>query len=58
MVFDHVVNHNGIYYAAGEDVPVEQKTEKPSAPFVSADKDEMPKVETKKRGRPAKANKE
>lgn len=56
MVFDHVVNHNGIYYAAGEDVPVEQKTEKTSAPFVSADKDEMPK--TKKRGRPAKANKE
>ena len=54
MVFDHVVNHNGIYYAAGEDVPVEQKTEKTSAPFVSADKDEMPKVETKKRGRPAK----
>lgn len=54
MVFDHVVNHNGIYYAAGEDVPVEQRTEKPSAPFASADKDEMPKVETKKRGRPAK----
>lgn len=55
MVFDHVVNHNGIYYAAGEDVPVEQRTEKPSAPFVSADKDEMPKVESKKRGRPARA---
>lgn len=55
MVFDHVVNHNGIYYAAGEDVPAEQETKKPSAPFVSAEKDEMPKVETKKRGRPARA---
>lgn len=55
MVFDHVVNHDGIYYAAGEDVPVEQETKKPSAPFVSAEKDEMPKVETKKRGRPARA---
>lgn len=54
MVFDHVVNHNGIYYAAGEDVPVEQKTEKPSAPFVSPKADDVPKKETKKRGRPAK----
>lgn len=57
MVFDHVVNHNGIYYAAGEDVPVEQETKKPSAPFVSAEKEVVPR-ETKKRGRPAKANKE
>ena len=22
--FDHVVNHNGVYYAAGEEVPIEE----------------------------------
>ena len=54
MVFDHVVKHNGIYYAAGEDVPMGQETKKPSAPFVSPKVDDMPKEETKRRGRPAK----
>lgn len=56
MVFDHIVKHNGTYYAAGEDVPMEQKTKKPSAPFVSPKvEEEVPKEETKRRGRPAKA---
>lgn len=55
MVFNHVVKYGGVYYKAGEEVPMEQETKKPSAPFVSAEKDEMPKVETKKRGRPARA---
>ena len=54
MRFNHTVKYGGVYYKAGEEVPMEQETKKPSAPFVSADKDEMPKVETKKRGRPAK----
>lgn len=55
MVFDHIVKYNGTYYAAGEDVPMEQETKKPSAPFVSPKTDDVPKEETKKRGRPAKA---
>lgn len=54
MVFDHIVKYNGTYYAAGEDVPMEQETKKPSAPFVSPKTDDVPKEETKKRGRPAK----
>lgn len=58
MRFNHTVKYGGVYYKAGEEVPMERETKKPSAPFASADKDEMPKVETKKRGRPAKANKE
>lgn len=52
MRFNHTVKYGGVYYKAGEEVPMEQRTEKPSAPFVSVDKDEIPK--TKKRGRPAK----
>lgn len=55
MVFDHIVKYNGTYYAAGEDVPMEQETKKPSAPFVSPKNDDVPKEETKRRGRPAKA---
>lgn len=55
MVFDHIVKYNGTYYAAGEDVPMEQETKKTSAPFVSPQTDDVPKEETKKRGRPAKA---
>lgn len=55
MVFDHIVKYNGTYYAAGEDVPMEQETKKPSAPFVSPKADDVPKEETKRRGRPAKA---
>lgn len=52
MVFDHIVKYNGTYYAAGEDVPMEQETKKSSAPFTfNADK-EVPKEETKRRGRP------
>ena len=54
MVFDHVVKHNGTYYSAGEDVPMGQETMKSSAPFVSPKTDDVPKEETKKRGRPAK----
>lgn len=48
MVFDHVVNHNGIYYKAGENVPMEQEKKKPSAPSFS---EEFPKETTKRRGR-------
>lgn len=25
MKFDHAVNHNGVYYKAGEEVPIEEK---------------------------------
>lgn len=55
MVFDHIVKHNGTYYAAGEDVPMEQETKKPSAPFAFTADNDAPKEETKRRGRPAKA---
>lgn len=54
MVFDHIVKYNGTYYAAGEDVPMGQETKKSSAPFVSSKTDDVPKEETKRRGRPAK----
>lgn len=53
MRFNHTVKYGGVYYKAGEEVPMEQETKKPSAPFVSAEKEVVPK-ETKKRGRPAK----
>lgn len=26
MKFDHVVNHNGIYYAAGDEVPIKEES--------------------------------
>ena len=29
MVFDHMIKFEGIYYAAGEDVPMEEKIEIP-----------------------------
>ena len=54
MRFNHTVKYGGVYYKAGEEVPMEQETKKPSAPFVSPKADDVPKKETKKRGRPAK----
>lgn len=29
MVFDHMIKFGGIYYAAGEDVPMEEKNDAP-----------------------------
>lgn len=49
MKFGYMVKHNGKYYAAGEDVPVEQENKNP-APAVP----EKPKAEEpapKRRGR-------
>ena len=49
MKFGYMVKHNGKYYAAGEDVPVEQENTNP-APAVP----EKPKAEEpaqKRRGR-------
>lgn len=54
MRFNHTVKYGGVYYKAGEEVPMGQETKKPSAPFVSPKADDVPKKETKKRGRPAK----
>lgn len=43
MIYDHLVKHNGVYYLAGEDVPIEGKTLK-GAPEPIVEKVE--KVET------------
>ena len=54
MVFDHIVKHNGIRYAAGEDVPVEndnkptQKIEQSPVTFT----ENVEETATKRRGRP------
>ena len=43
MKFTHLVKHNGVYYSAGEDVPIEnEKSEgvKAPAPLVSGKADE------------------
>lgn len=53
MKFPYVVNHNGVYYAAGQDVPVEEldipaPPEEPETPIPDT-------VPTAKRGRPARA---
>lgn len=47
MRFNHTVKYGGVYYKAGEEVPMEQE-KKPSAPSLS---EEFPKETTKRRGR-------
>lgn len=62
MVFDHIVKYNGIYYKAGENVPMEEEepkeepkvekeeVKKKSASSLFPDGEEKPK----RRGRPKK----
>lgn len=54
MVFDHIVKHNGIRYAAGENVPIEnnkptQKIE--HSPVTFTENVNVEETATKKRGR-------
>lgn len=53
MVFDHIVKHNGIRYATGEDVPIEnnkttQKSEQSPVTFT----ENVEETAIKRRGRP------
>lgn len=45
MKFDHVVKHNGVYYEAGEDVPIEVKEERKAVVQTAAPLPEEKKVE-------------
>lgn len=50
MKFDHIVNYNGTYYRAGEEVPIEE-TKTDTAP-VMPEVESEPKAEApKRRGR-------
>lgn len=46
MIFNHLVKHNGIYYPAGTDVPVEEEAKK-EQPIVQEKEKEEPKKEVK-----------
>ena len=54
MVFDHIVKHNGIRYAAGENVPIENNkhTQKiKRSPVTFTENVDVEETEIKKRGR-------
>lgn len=59
MKFDHMIKLNGIYYAAGEDVPMEEKNDAPEIDVPMEEKIEMPELqvddEPKRRGKKPKA---
>lgn len=59
MVFDHVIKFGGIYYAAGEDVPMEEKNDAPEIDVPVEEKIEIPELqvddEPKRRGKKPKA---
>lgn len=50
MKFDHIVNYNGVYYAAGEEVPIDE-TPVTVVPNAESDKGEDTPQGTKRRGR-------
>lgn len=55
MTYDHVVKHDGIYYAAGEMVPDDEvKAEKIVSPLPSNNGDIETPAPAAKRGRPSK----
>lgn len=61
MKFDHVVNYNGIYYKAGEEVPIEQEEkevpvgqEEKTPAHIILDEEEQEQIPPKRRGRPSK----
>ena len=57
MKYDHIVNHNGVYYKAGEDVPDElegDRGESSCLPNSFNVGDSMEEPSTSKRGRPKK----
>lgn len=51
MIFEHLVKYKGIYYAAGEDVPMEEKNDAQEIDIPELDVDDEPK----RRGRRPKA---
>lgn len=59
MVFDHMIKFGGIYYAAGEDVPMEEKNDAPEIDVPMEEKIEIPELrvddEPKRRGKKPKA---
>nr|DAX00927.1 MAG TPA: hypothetical protein [Bacteriophage sp.] len=59
MKFDHMIKLNGVYYAAGEDVPMEEKNDAPETDVPMEEKIEMPELqvddEPKRRGKKPKA---
>ena len=59
MKFDHMIKLNGVYYAAGEDVPVEEKNDAPEIDVPMEEKIEIPELqvddEPKRRGKKPKA---
>lgn len=59
MKFDHMVKLDGIYYAAGEDVPMEEKNDAPEIDVPMKEKIEIPELqvddEPKRRGKKPKA---
>nr|DAL39280.1 MAG TPA_asm: hypothetical protein [Bacteriophage sp.]DAV45844.1 MAG TPA: hypothetical protein [Bacteriophage sp.] len=59
MKFDHMIKLNGIYYAAGEDVPMEEKNDAPEIDVPMEEKIEIPELqvddEPKRRGKKPKA---
>lgn len=60
MKYPYIVNHNGIYYPAGTDVPVGDEVQKIDIPFAESEVPEEPEItdeaiaEAAKRGRPPK----
>lgn len=59
MKFDHMIKLNGIYYAAGEDVPMEEKNDALEIDVPMEEKIEIPELqvddEPKRRGKKPKA---
>lgn len=59
MVFDHMIKFGGIYYAAGEDVPMEEKSDALEIDVPMEEKIEIPELqvdyEPKRRGKKPKA---
>nr|DAI17777.1 MAG TPA: hypothetical protein [Bacteriophage sp.] len=59
MKFDHMIKLNGVYYAAGEDVPMEEKNDAPEIDAPMEEKIEIPELqvddEPKRRGKKPKA---
>ena len=55
MKFDHMVSYRGVYYKAGEEVPIEEKQpEPPVREEVVAEPEEQKEVASpRRRGRPS-----
>ena len=56
MKFNHMINYNGTYYKAGEEVPIEEEvrdTADDKGLEPTSVKDESPAPKTRRRGRPS-----